>query len=379
MRFGGADSSPQHGCNWLLSSCVYISRDAVIPTFRALQRLILASRAIPLGCVEVAESAQSVTGHDTVLRNLTKEHDLPAALGHGAEDTAHKCAALLHKWALRVGQRENSRSTPLPFSFCSDMGVELGVAKFRYDNLAQSGWCGEWWVAGGRWVAGGGWRAVGGGGWRVVRDGWRRRRPCPSLPDKRPGLRPPKLLCWRAGCCPFRARARCTPRCQNPPRVPQPSGGFCQTRCLFPDYSTLSTMQCRKWRRSCNTGTHGSRACSGLSTFVSSHPTWPAASRIFCSASLARCTSIAGTKWSSFACGYQAFCHCSASCGMSDEAERPGASQISPTDFTKVLRNPTYFDMCCFRHSKLWANGQKIALATITCSLAWADLCVIHT
>lgn len=41
VRFAGADSSPQHGNNWLLSSNFYIKKDLVVPLLYCVQRMTL--------------------------------------------------------------------------------------------------------------------------------------------------------------------------------------------------------------------------------------------------------------------------------------------------------------------------------------------------
>ena len=131
VRFAGADSSPQHGFNWLLSSSFYVPKRMVTSLFYAVQRM-----ERDAGCRMAGESwqqdEQSRKDHALLLAHLRLEHDIPVALGHSAESVAHKCAALLHKWALRVGSREALREfTSTFFSMCSDMGTELGVSQFR--------------------------------------------------------------------------------------------------------------------------------------------------------------------------------------------------------------------------------------------------------
>ena len=138
IRFGGADSSPQHGHNWLLSSSFFIDRDNVVHVFRCLQRMIEDSCARLSHSCDDEQSRQSRKDHLDVLSMLRREHDLPVALGHQAESTAHKCAAMLHKFALRISvidrQQKLRRFTSSFFSFCSDMGVEIGIGDFRIDH-----------------------------------------------------------------------------------------------------------------------------------------------------------------------------------------------------------------------------------------------------
>ena len=141
VRFAGADSSPQHGRNWLLSSCVSVRQDKIVEVFHCVQRLIAEcqrrSLQKSLGREEQEEeSEQSCRDHATVHAFVVQEHDVPVVLGSGAESIANKCAAMLHKWSVFLGD-----STCLPehlksfFSFCSDMGAELGIGHFHVENF----------------------------------------------------------------------------------------------------------------------------------------------------------------------------------------------------------------------------------------------------
>ena len=140
VRFGGADSSPQHGYNWLLSTHFFVDKKHIVHVFRCLQRMIADSceRASSGVIYDEEASAQSKQDHLDVLSMLRREHDLPVALGNQAESTAHKCAAMLHKFVMRisVGNRYSNlrKFTSSFFSFCSDMGVEIGIGDFRLDR-----------------------------------------------------------------------------------------------------------------------------------------------------------------------------------------------------------------------------------------------------
>lgn len=135
IRFGGADSSPQHGYNWLLSSNFFIDRKNIVHVFRCIQRMVEDSCACISDGLDREQSQQSKQDHLDVLSMVRREHDLPVALGHHAESTAHKCAAMLHKFAMRISmndRREKLRRFTLSFfSFCSDMGVEIGIGEFK--------------------------------------------------------------------------------------------------------------------------------------------------------------------------------------------------------------------------------------------------------
>ena len=136
VRFGGADSSPQLGSNWLLSSCFYIEKNKLIDVFHSVQRMIL-------DCHKRTELKDfweqddvSMADHKVLCMGLRKEHHIPVAMGNAAESTGNKCAALLHKWALCVRSMSALGKYRDSFmSFCSDMGTELGIGEFRVDSV----------------------------------------------------------------------------------------------------------------------------------------------------------------------------------------------------------------------------------------------------
>ena len=137
VRFAGADSSPQHGNNWLLSSCISVRQSKMLEVFRCLQRMIHDCRHRSQSDHDEGEqSAQSRADHAVVYSCVQQEHDLPVVLGSGAEGTAHKCAAMLHKWVVLLG---DSNRLPMHlnsfFSFCSDMGAELGIGHFHVQDF----------------------------------------------------------------------------------------------------------------------------------------------------------------------------------------------------------------------------------------------------
>lgn len=138
VRFGGADSSPQHGHNWLLSSGFLIDKKNVVHLFHCVQRMIDES-ALRKAEGHVEQSSQSQRDHLDRLQMLRREHDIPAALGNRAESVGHKCAAMLHKFALRVpvdGRKDMlEKFTSSYFSFCADLGVEIGIGEFTVENL----------------------------------------------------------------------------------------------------------------------------------------------------------------------------------------------------------------------------------------------------
>ena len=78
------------------------------------------------------QARQSLADHMYVLANFRMEHDIPAALGNRAESVSHKASAMLHKWGLRCGKRTSlAKFRRTFFSFCTDLGTELGFGDFR--------------------------------------------------------------------------------------------------------------------------------------------------------------------------------------------------------------------------------------------------------
>lgn len=148
VRFGGADASPQGGKNWLLSSFWYCERSKLPDIFRAINRMILDCRSRLADVqLEFEQTEQSIADHFFVVSNFRLEHDIPAALGNRAESVSHKVSAMLHKWGMRAGDRLSlSRFRRTFFSFCTDLGTELGFGDFRTTGETQMAellpaWC----------------------------------------------------------------------------------------------------------------------------------------------------------------------------------------------------------------------------------------------
>ena len=121
VRFTGADSSPQLGNNWLNSATVSIKSDEALEVFHAVQRMIV-DCGIRQRDSDWEQSERSKEDHGIVLAALQHIHDIPVALGSSAESTANKCAAMLHQWAVLMGDRRKlPEYTESVFSFCSDM------------------------------------------------------------------------------------------------------------------------------------------------------------------------------------------------------------------------------------------------------------------
>ncbi|CAE7555177.1 unnamed protein product [Symbiodinium sp. KB8] len=136
VRFAGADSSPQHGKNWLLSACVSVRQDKIVEVFHCLQRMIFDCQRRSCDYDPELQSEQSRADHKTVHSHVQQQHELPVVLGSGAETTGHKCAAMLHKWTVLVGHSDKLQDhLGSFFSFCSDMGVELGIGHYHVQDF----------------------------------------------------------------------------------------------------------------------------------------------------------------------------------------------------------------------------------------------------
>ena len=135
VRFGGADSSPQAGFDFLLSSTDYILTEQVVPVWEAVIRMMKEADMRCEGRWE-QQSDQSIADHVLVRQHLRKEDDIPTALGNSAATAAHKVAGMLHKYSLRC-ENESALAAYLSsfFSFCSDMGTEINISGFRIQNL----------------------------------------------------------------------------------------------------------------------------------------------------------------------------------------------------------------------------------------------------
>ena len=82
VRFSGADSSPQHGQNWLLSSCVSVPAQKMTELFHAIQRMIAERERRDLNQgreLEVElQSEQSRADHAFLLATVKPQHDIPS-------------------------------------------------------------------------------------------------------------------------------------------------------------------------------------------------------------------------------------------------------------------------------------------------------------
>lgn len=138
VRFGGADSSPQHGHNWLLSSYWSVPTQDLASLFFAVQALTEECKTRALEPEKYEQSESSRANHAQLAKLLRRQHDIPVALGQGAEDLANKCSAMAHKWAMLLGDRAKLRPFAQSFfSYTSDMGTELGIADFRVGSMTD--------------------------------------------------------------------------------------------------------------------------------------------------------------------------------------------------------------------------------------------------
>jgi hypothetical protein len=138
VRFGGSDSSPQCGFDFLLSSCDFISEENVRPLFQRVLRMIEECETRKQAGDTYEQSAESADDHAFLRKHLRKEDFTLAALGNQASSVPHKCSALLDRFWLRCASQfhlsEYRRSF---FSFCSDMGTEINVAGFRINEVQE--------------------------------------------------------------------------------------------------------------------------------------------------------------------------------------------------------------------------------------------------
>ena len=140
IRYGIADSSPQKGKDWLLSSYDEICVEDVVPAFEAffeIVRVHVQREELDVGPV-----------HDRFRSAVRRCFSIPTALGSGATSLSHKRSSLLYAWS--VGRPRESLAESLSmfvrsfYGFCSDMGTELGTAEYAYikdiSRLLPS-WC----------------------------------------------------------------------------------------------------------------------------------------------------------------------------------------------------------------------------------------------
>lgn len=74
IRFGGADSSPQHGYNWLLSSNFFIDRKNIVHVFRCIQRMVEDSCACISDGLDREQFQQSTGKHRRNIETLWFKH-----------------------------------------------------------------------------------------------------------------------------------------------------------------------------------------------------------------------------------------------------------------------------------------------------------------
>ena len=154
LRFGWADSSPQHSRDWLLSAHDSILEADLARVASAVDRLIdarIRREAHSRGgdhhnAGEIEENADSdeddqeemlreqtvAQDHEFLMLAIQRHDHVPTVLGRGGVKAADKVAALLHAWALESADLASLLSfTRSHRSFTTDMGTELSVASFE--------------------------------------------------------------------------------------------------------------------------------------------------------------------------------------------------------------------------------------------------------
>ena len=144
VRFGWADSSPQHQRDWLLSAHDWIKWEDLPKVAEAANGLVKlrlereqrrrdgddSSDSDRDGAVAGDKHDSTERWHETLFSCIHRHDHPPAALGHCATSLAHKIAALCHVWSLEVGAQCLARFSQRCFSFATDMGTELGISEF---------------------------------------------------------------------------------------------------------------------------------------------------------------------------------------------------------------------------------------------------------
>ena len=142
IRFGMADSSPQHSRDWLSCRCDAIYVHQLRECFEASNKLI----AIRFHREQTRDDNDDDDDPDDE-HDLDGEHDrnaeflasairkqdcIPSAMSRGHTTLADKASALLYMWMVMLGHFN------LLFAFCSsffaftsDMGTEIGLSDFR--------------------------------------------------------------------------------------------------------------------------------------------------------------------------------------------------------------------------------------------------------
>ena len=141
IRFGWADSSPQHTRDWLLCSHDSLDETDLLQASVAVDALLHYRFEREAGDDDDGSrsdddalvAAEAVAAHQSFLFQALRRHDHPpSAMGKGTVQLADKVGALLQAWALECEDSESLSAFLNSFhSFTSDLGVEIGIADFR--------------------------------------------------------------------------------------------------------------------------------------------------------------------------------------------------------------------------------------------------------
>ena len=137
FRFIWSDSSEMGGFDWLWQQCHEISRDDVIPLFKAVVELTTLIGMFSEASVGPVET--NVQEHwKPLLRMLLKikeEIYTPASLESGFKGLVHKVAAMAHQWhmVVPVGVKIIDHADTV-VAHCSDMGIEMSAPDFHVSS-----------------------------------------------------------------------------------------------------------------------------------------------------------------------------------------------------------------------------------------------------
>ena len=151
-RWAWSDSSPMAGYDWLWSQFKEISKNWIVPVWRAACRVQLDAKDVIDGLDDDEDKIDALEEFARTHRDqfdILKKHirlviEPPIALAAGHRALVHKVAAQVFKWHLQVPNSVPFESVALRYmAHCSDMGTELGTSRFvltepGYDGLLPS-------------------------------------------------------------------------------------------------------------------------------------------------------------------------------------------------------------------------------------------------
>ena len=139
--FAWADSSPQHGVNWLLSTLMSVSQEHVLDVHQSLTFLIETSSTVQELCSSrglARDEWESLCGlvqgrraKASFCHSAIKMHrQIPVALGKST--TEHKAKAFMHKLLVESMGVQHVCDLLLRLrGWCVDMGTEMAIAQIR--------------------------------------------------------------------------------------------------------------------------------------------------------------------------------------------------------------------------------------------------------